>query len=177
MKKTFIFILVTLFIFAGIFESYISAKELAPTPFPSSYELFYPIVAGKIPTDKYYFLKSFKEWLADKFIVDLIRNADYHLVLSKKRFVEGEKLFFDKNYSLAEKSLAKSLTELKKSIATAKKAEAKGVNVSNIYTSIKTVANNEADLAETFLIKNVPETEIQFLLNISRSFRELTQQR
>jgi hypothetical protein len=137
---------------SGVFS-----KELSPTPFPSSYELFYPVVAGKTPADKYYFVKTIREWIVDKLLFDPIKNVDYHLTLSKKRLVESERLIADKSYQLAAKSVNNSFLELKKA---SKKAKTVSPNT-DIIDTIKSVSNTESDFIEMSLVKNVPESEKQ----------------
>ncbi|MFH1826933.1 MAG: hypothetical protein ABH812_00665, partial [bacterium] len=71
-------ILLALVILFSILPSKILAfaDSSSPTPFPSSYELFYPVVAGKIPGDRFYKLKLLKEWFTGKLIFNSIRKTD-----------------------------------------------------------------------------------------------------
>lgn len=80
----------------------------------SSYELFYPIVAGKVPGDKWYDLKIFREKLVSFFLFNSDKKIEYHSSLSKKRLVEAEKLItVNKNFTLGLITLEKSTDELK----------------------------------------------------------------
>jgi hypothetical protein len=178
--KKIISVILVLISLATFSASNVFAAKLSPlptsTPFPSSYELFYPVVAGKTMAESFYFLKTAREWLVDKLTFDPIRNADYHLLLSKKRLIEAEKLLSQKNYSFSQKSLTKSVGEIKNAVETAKKGGSAGKNVADIYNTIKIVGQNEVDFIEISLIKTVPEAEKEFLLNTSKSIRELIQQ-
>lgn len=83
----------------------------------SSYELFYPIVAGKVPGDKWYGLKMFREKVVSLFLFNPEKKAEYHTSLSKKRLVEAEKLIVvNKNYPLGIDTLKKSTDELEQAL-------------------------------------------------------------
>ena len=80
----------------------------------SSYELFYPIVAGKVPGDRFYSLKILREKIVGMFLFDTDKKIEYRVSLSKKRLVEAEKLIkIKKDYSLAVKTLESSVEEAK----------------------------------------------------------------
>src|SRR3989344_5178852 len=81
----------------------------------SSYELFYPIVAGKIPGDSWYSLKMFREKVVGLLLFDNNKKIEYRTSLSKKRLVEGEKLIVEKkNYSLGIETLENAVRETEK---------------------------------------------------------------
>lgn len=83
----------------------------------SSYELFYPIVAGKIPGDQWYSLKMLREKMVSFFLFNPEKKAEYHTSLSKKRLVEAEKLIVvNKNYLLGIDTLKKSADELEQAL-------------------------------------------------------------
>ena len=113
MKIIFSLLLILLWI------SIVSVPVFASTPLPSmsvksSYELFYPIVAGKIPGDKWYGLKIFREKAVGIFLFDVIKKSQYYMSLSKKRLVEAEKLITEKkDYQLGIKTLEESDKNLK----------------------------------------------------------------
>lgn len=58
----------------------------------NSFELFWPLVAGKTKAQKYYSLKLFKENLRGSLIFGKFQKADYILFLTTKRLLEAEKL-------------------------------------------------------------------------------------
>ena len=83
----------------------------------SSYELFYPIVAGKVPGDKWYGLKMLREKVVLFFLFNSEKKVEYHTSLSKKRLVEAEKLIIvNKNYKLGVDTLKKSIDELEEAL-------------------------------------------------------------
>lgn len=72
----------------------------------NSFELFWPIAAGKVMGDPLYSLKSFKESLRELFIFSDLKKGDYNISLSEKRVVEAEKLLLEvKDYQNAQKTL------------------------------------------------------------------------
>ena len=58
----------------------------------NSYELFWPITAGKVAGEPFYGLKLFKEKVRGSFIFGKFQKASYALFLTTKRVVETEKL-------------------------------------------------------------------------------------
>lgn len=142
-----------------------------PTPFPSSYVLFYPITAGKTLGDSFYFLKTAKEWLVDKLITEPTRKADYHLTLSKKRLVEAEKLFNESKYPLAQKSVTNSIMEISEAVNIVKNAKESGIEVVDITNTIKNNGTDEADFIDKTLVSSVPESQKQFLSISAQTIR------
>lgn len=61
----------------------------------NSFELFWPVVAGKTKGDKLYSLKLFKEKARGLLIFGKPQKADYSLFLTTKRVLEAEKLSKD----------------------------------------------------------------------------------
>ena len=113
MKKLFLALLSAIFLFTFVFSSGVSAQEEITTQEEtveiSSFELFWPISAGKTMGDSLYFLKSFKETFRGWLIFGKVQKAEYSLQLATKRIVEAEKLInLDKN-DLATKSLDRGL--------------------------------------------------------------------
>jgi len=83
-----------------------SVKEI------DSYELFWPMVAGKTMKDSIFPLKLFKENFQALFVFKSAPKSEYHLVLATKRFLELEKLISDKENLLSSKTLDKALKQL-----------------------------------------------------------------
>ena len=117
MKKLFLAFLSITFLFSLVFSSRVSAQdgdtsgEEVVTQI-SSFELFWPISAGKTLGDSTYFLKSFKENVRGWLIFGKAQKAEYSLQLATKRIVEAEKLIdLDKN-DLATKSLDRGIKQL-----------------------------------------------------------------
>jgi len=140
----------------------------------SSYDLFYPIVSGKVPGERFYFLKSLREWFVGKIVFDDIRKSDFHLTLSKKRLVEGEALIQKNDYPRAQKSIEKSTKEYKKAVSIAQGALEKGKPAKDIINALKTDGRIEVNFLDR-LIKNLPDNEAESfrpLLNDLRSLAE-----
>jgi len=94
MKKS-LFVLALILGYFSFFVGTVKAESLVaakPVQEISSFELFWPVVAGKTVDDNMYFLKSFKEKLRGSLIFSDSRKMDYDIFLSVKRVVESEKL-------------------------------------------------------------------------------------
>lgn len=89
-------------------ESTISAKLKTG----GSYELFWPLTAGKTMDDPFYFLKIWKEKFGGIFVFDDAKKTDYEVVLATKRVLEAEKLRNEGKDDLAIKTLEVSLSQL-----------------------------------------------------------------
>lgn len=59
----------------------------------TSFELFWPVVAGRTQKDSFYFLKILKEEIRYFSILGKLQKADYTLDIVIKRLLEFEKLF------------------------------------------------------------------------------------
>lgn len=77
-----------------------------------SYELFWPLTAGKTMDDSFYFLKLWREGIGKMFIFDTTRKADYEVTLSTKRVLEAEKLLKEGKEDKAMKTLENALSQL-----------------------------------------------------------------
>jgi len=78
----------------------------------SSFELFWPISAGKTIDDSFYWLKNIKEDLRGLLIFGKLQKADYATFLTIKRIVESEKLINENKTDLADKTLQKANKQL-----------------------------------------------------------------
>lgn len=176
MKKIIYISLVIFTLIFSIPKEVFAFKELpSSTPFPSSYELFYPVVAGKIPGDKFYKLKSFKESFIGKLIFGSTKKADYHLVLSKKRLVEAEdQIIKNKDFSEIDKSLTKVIEEITKAIEISKKTKGNNEQFQDITNNILSVTTNETDFIEKTLVRIAPKNYSENLLKYSRNIHDLT---
>lgn len=110
----------------------------------NSYELFWPIVAGRTQGDSLYPLKLLKEKLRGVLIFSDIKKAEYFLFLSEKRLVEFENLIKEKKDMT---NAGKTLEELKinhsKVVDFFKKAEDRGVTVADNGQRIKKSFGNQ----------------------------------
>lgn len=84
--------------------------------------IFWPIVPGTTVADGTFFLKQLKETFQGMFTFGNINQAKYQTELSKKRIVEANKLFEEKNYDNALKSLELSENNRKAALKSKKKA-------------------------------------------------------
>lgn len=120
--------LVTLTIFLSfsnvIFAQNKNNETATPSSEITSFELFWPIVAGKTIDDPLYGLKTLKEKVREFFIFGKAQKADYHIFLVTKRVVEAEKLIGEGKKELAIKTLDKAIAFLKS--AGAEVSEASG---------------------------------------------------
>jgi len=118
-----------------------------PTPTPprptSSYELFWPIVAGKLPNDPLYFLKSFKEQISLILSFDSLKKSDLYLELSKKRLVETEALINQSNLPLAAQTIEKSALLLENSVQIIKQTNTESSKLNEIKQRIIREGDNE----------------------------------
>jgi len=177
-KKT----LLSLFISALVSLSAIhpSLAQETPTPSPppeptslNSYDLFWPVVAGKVPGDSFYFLKELKWKLKGLIIFSDLRKADYHLTLSKKRIVETEKLIIEKqDYSRAATTTDKAYQELQEATLLTRKLQEKGKKTADIHSAILANGENEADFLR-LLITQVPNDQKEPFTSTANSMEKL----
>lgn len=95
-----------------------------PTPTPtasatpvgvvSSFELFWPMVAGRTMQSKLYFLKTLKEKVRGIFVFGSAQKADYDIFLGIKRMLESEELMKNNVPDLANKTLDAAVNVLTK---------------------------------------------------------------
>ncbi len=102
MKKS----LVAIFVFLIIGTSNVSAAV-------DSYELFYPMVAGKTVADGFiYKLKILKENIRGSLIFGTVQKENYNVYLATKRLLEAEKLLTDKKDDFALVALDATISHL-----------------------------------------------------------------
>jgi len=58
----------------------------------NTYELFWPLVAGKVPGDRFYKFKAWRDQLMGKLIFSSFKKAEYFKLQANKRLIEAEKL-------------------------------------------------------------------------------------
>jgi len=71
----------------------------------SSFDLFWPIVAGRTRGDSLYFLKPLKERLRELLIFNDFQKAEYSITMAEKRAVELEKLVNERDLGNAQSTL------------------------------------------------------------------------
>lgn len=146
-----------IFLFSLFLPAFSLAQEESPSPTPiptTSYEIFYPIVAGKVRGDSLYFLKILREKIVDLLIFSPIKKADYHLILSKKRLVETEKLISDGKTTNAEKTIEKSVEEFRKALEITNKATKKGIKTVDLYNTLFGEGTKEKNFIKTMAGEN-----------------------
>lgn len=122
----------------------------------NSFELFWPVVAGKSKGDSLYSLKLFKEKVRGLLIFGKPQKADYSLFLTTKRVLEAEKLSKEgkKDYSVQTFDMALSqLAVVEKSI------DNSGDNIKSTVDDL----NLKFDNLEVFLPWLVPQYKDQEL--------------
>lgn len=122
----------------------------SPTPSPkptTTYELFWPLAAGKTVDAKFFFLKNWKENFKGKLLLGSPAKADYELLLTTKRVIEAEKLLDDKKESFGKKSLELAIQRVEKTSALLTKARQGGENI----PSVKDNMLNRIDNLNIFL--------------------------
>jgi hypothetical protein len=80
----------------------------APTPVPNSFELFWPISAGKVEGERFYSIKLLKEKIRGKLIFGSAQKFEYEIKIGTKRVIEAEKLLNENKISEAKKTLGRS---------------------------------------------------------------------
>ncbi|MBI2268206.1 MAG: hypothetical protein HYU80_02020 [Candidatus Blackburnbacteria bacterium] len=140
-----------------------SAPTPTPTPTPTvvpvnSFELFWPLVAGKTEGDSFYSLKLIKEQVQGWFIFDGSKKADYQVFLGTKRVLESEKLIKESKAKNAEKTLERASSNFSRAYDFAKTAGDKGnfdagkvrkdrlFNVKTLIDSLKVFAPSDLNI-------------------------------
>lgn len=136
----------------------VAQSDASPSAFPEpvdSYNLFWPLFAGKTEADSLYPLKLFKETLVGLFTFGDTKKVDYAILLGTKRVLEAEKLLGEEKDDLAIKALGHAEARFGEAYDLAKKAHAKGkflpqevrrdrvVNVKRLVEKLKTGASSE----------------------------------
>lgn len=144
-----------LFVFS--FSSVSALTTTKPTPAPievNSYELFWPIVAGKVQGDSMYSLKILKEKLRGRFIFSNVKKAEYNTVLSQKRLLEFEKLaILNKDFINSAKTLNTLKSTQEEAVARLDLAEKEGLDISVTSQMISEAFDKEASLLQSILSK------------------------
>ncbi len=150
------------------------AQEPTPTSSPrptTSYELFWPIVAGRLPDDSLYFLKTLKEKLELFLAFSSSKKANQYLTLSKKRLVESEKLLLEKkDYPLANQTLALSAQYLNQSVSAISSVPSTSTNSELRQTIIREGENEVFFLS--ILESQIPPEQQTSLTNIASQMQQ-----
>lgn len=130
------------------------SPDLSPKPIRvDSFELFWPIVAGKVEGDSMYRLKIFKENIRRYLILSSLKKAEYLTFISSKRLVEFEELaLFRKNFENATKTLGVYMSTHKKIFSYLDKAKSDGVVITNTQSIIEDTLNRQLSLLNYILL-------------------------
>lgn len=119
-----------------------------------SFKLFWPIVAGRVMGDQFYFLKSAKESLRETLAFSKFKKADFNLVLSEKRTVEAEKLYVEKKDNQnATATLVTAQLRREKAVDYLKKAESEGRYVVDLKNRFIKSFENQQLLLNSVMLK------------------------
>lgn len=120
----------------------------------NSFEIFWPITAGRTMGDSLYFLKSLKESFRELLMFSSFKKADYNITLSVKRLVEAEKLLIEnKDNDNGKKSLEAAQAKREKALDFIKKAEAEGRYVVDLKTTLKNSLEKQRALLQSLIAK------------------------
>lgn len=137
-----------------------------------SFELFWPIVAGKVQGDSMYRLKIFKENMRGYLIFSSLKKAEYLTFISSKRLVEFEELALSrKNFENATKTLEVYISTHKKIFSFLDKARSEGVVIINTQSIIEDTLNRQLTLLNYILpsVDNSQKTGIESAISFINS--------
>ena len=121
-----------------------------------TFDLFWPVAAGKVPGDNLYFLKGLKEKLREIFIFNPYNKADYNIVLAEKRMAEAEKLLLEnKDISHFEQSLQIAQSKREKAISLIKEVKGKGQDVSSLVNRLQSSIEKQTNLLKFWKTKGI----------------------
>ena len=144
-----------------------SVSGLSPTPVlyktdsVNSYELFWPVSAGRVMGDKLYFLKILKENIRGALIFNDLKKAEYNITLSEKRTVEAEKLFtVTKDYNSGKKTLDAAKQKQEKASAFLKKADGKDRYIGDVKNRMLYSFKNQRDVLNDISLKVAQDQKV-----------------
>lgn len=173
MHKTGLIILLSVAVlnyFVSLFPLYASdfGKSISKTTKVNSYELFFPIVAGTLPTDKKYIFKVLRDLVIPYFTQNTVKKVKIYTDISNKRLLEAEQMLLLGRNDLAENCLIKSAIFLKKAIKQAEKANKEDAVILVSFTILETVSKQE-----TFLPYLARDKEESILNLLEQNYKEV----
>lgn len=151
MVKKFCAILLILssILVSAVYSSTVFAQQATisgqPNEATSSFELFWPLSAGRTEGDSLYGLKLLKEQIRGWFIFKEAPKADYQVMLSTKRILEADKLLQGNKTDQTVKTLDQALINLRDARLNIASAQDAGDNFSAIKENLtKQLLNLEA---------------------------------
>lgn len=153
MKKTLlIFLLTLLFLTASqkVFAQniYISTS---PAVLHVQYNLAYP---GILPDSPLYFLKALRDNIANLFIMDPLKKADYDLLMADKRLGAADRLLDKGKVDLAITTLSKSGNYFYLAIQQAANAKKQGEDVSAILSRLNVASLKHQQIISRMIQKS-----------------------
>lgn len=157
LKKLILGLAVAVFVLSSqlAFAQKLSSPSSSPTPEAiNSYEVFWPLVAGKTMDDPLYFLKSLKENLREILIFGNAEKANYQILIATKRILEAEVLINKDKFELALTTLDRALKKLHEASSNFEKAKQAGsagnysdsvIRLENVRKLIGTILARETD--------------------------------
>lgn len=174
MRKIFI-----LFLAAFLFLGVVSPVDAEDRVNVNSYELFWPIVPGRVMGDKLYSLKLFKEKIRESIILSSFKKADYLITISEKRLVESEFLYKKGNLVSGQKTLTKLQGIWKKVAGLISQSKASGQTTINLESRFVDSLRKQKMVLESLLTvlsdseKSVVNDSISVLESISSKWESL----
>ncbi len=156
MKRIFVFFLFLVFVLCVTSIS-LAKTNIAPESktgaVVNSYELFWPIVPGRVMGDKLYSLKFLKEKLRESIIFSSFKKADYLIVISEKRLVESEFLYKNGNIKAGSETLSIAVKTWLRIRDLISQTKSSGTDVVNLQTRFANSLEKQSLVLEDLLIK------------------------
>lgn len=122
------------------------------------YALFWPIVPGKTVNDSMFWLKQLKESFGGMFSFGNINKSENEISISEKRLVEANKLFEDKDYPNAVKTLDMNKKNRDSALDFLKKAKDEKRDVDELKSRLVSSLENQQTVL-IFLQTKLPEDQ------------------
>ena len=160
MKSLLKLLLISFFVF-GCGVNIVMAQTPTPTVQEvNSYELFWPVVAGRVMGEPMYSLKAFKENIRGLLMSGSRKKFSYNVQLAEKRAVEAEKLYLvDKKYPEAEKTLQILQNKISQANKNYQIAESDGGSVADLKSTFKLSLEKQQKLL-TYLSAKIPQDNV-----------------
>lgn len=178
MVKFIKLLVVTIFVFLLLpINSFAASPTPKATQKPievNSFEMFWPIVAGKVQGDFLYGLKAYKEKVRGFLIFSNLKKSEYNAVLSEKRLLEFEKLVLvNKDFDNAKLTLNTLKQTQKLVVEQLQKSKEEGQDVTLVSQNTLTIFEKEYTLLQSILSK-VDETQKDSVVEAIKNLTELT---
>lgn len=122
------------------------------------YAVFWPIVPGKTVADPMFWAKQLKESFSGIFAFGDINKSKHQIELSEKRLVEANKLFDDKDYSNAQKSLDLNKVNRDTALKLMKKAQEEKRKVDELKGRLVTSLEDQEQVLN-YLVTKLPDDQ------------------